>query len=292
MKDPAPSAPPAGDAGAPLRRERIVALVLEHEFVRVTDLAETFGVSSVTIRGDLEVLGRQGALRRVRGGAMHVKAAPPPEEASSQTAVDSLALEKTQLARHAAALVADGENIIIDAGTTATFLARELVARGDLADVVIFTNSLRVAAELEPAIPRFSVLVTGGTLRPATHALVDPLGGAMLERIHADTVFLGCHGVHLESGVTGAHLLEAELKQRMINASRRRVVLADSTKLGRVGLAPICALSKVDLLVTDAGAPPGFVSAVQEQGVGVELARGRPPDGDAEGECRSGLEGE
>ncbi|GAA2897037.1 hypothetical protein GCM10020220_103620 [Nonomuraea rubra] len=203
MKDPAPSAPPAGDAGAPLRRERIVALVLEHEFVRVTDLAETFGVSSVTIRGDLEVLGRQGALRRVRGGAMHVKAAPPPEEASSGTAVDSLALEKTQLARHAAALVADGENIIIDAGTTATFLARELVARGDLADVVIFTNSLRVAAELEPAIPRFSVLVTGGTLRPATHALVDPLGGAMLERIHADTVFLGCHGVHLESGLTG-----------------------------------------------------------------------------------------
>ncbi|WP_425568384.1 hypothetical protein [Nonomuraea rubra] len=78
----------------------------------------------------------------------------------------------------------------------------------------------------------------------------------------------------------------------MINASRRRVVLADSTKLGRIGLAPICALSKVNLLVTDAGAAPGFVSAVQEQGVGVELARGRPPDGDAEGECRSGLEGE
>ncbi|MEU6726689.1 DeoR/GlpR family DNA-binding transcription regulator [Nonomuraea wenchangensis] len=269
MKD---TAPPPGDAGAPLRRERIVALVLEHGFVRVTDLAETFGVSSVTIRGDLEVLGRQGALRRVRGGAMEVKAAPSPGEAPYGTAVDRPALEKLQLARHAAALVADGENIIIDSGTTAASLARELVARGDLTDVVIFTNSLRVAAELEPAIPRFTVIVTGGTLRPATHALVDPLGAAMLERIHADTVFLGCHGVHLESGVTGANLLEAELRQRMIQASRRRVVLADSTKLGRIGLAPICALSEVSLLVSDAGASPGFVSAVRERGVGVELA--------------------
>ncbi|OPG09272.1 DeoR/GlpR family DNA-binding transcription regulator [Microbispora sp. GKU 823] len=273
MKDAVPPASPATDAGATLRRDRIVALVLEHEFVRVTDLAEIFGVSSVTIRADLELLDRQGALRRVRGGAMHVKAAPPPDEPSYEAALGSSAIEKAQLARHAAALVTDGESVIIDAGTTTTFLARALVARSDLSDVVIFTNSLRVAAELEPAIPRFSVLVTGGTLRPATHALVDPLGAPMLERIHADTVFLGCHGVHLESGVTGANLLEAELKRRMINASQRRIVLADSTKLDRVGLAPICELSEVNLLISDADAPPGFVSAVRERGVGVELAK-------------------
>ncbi|MFD0662763.1 DeoR/GlpR family DNA-binding transcription regulator [Thermocatellispora tengchongensis] len=250
----------------------MVELVLEHEFVRVTDLAEIFGVSSVTIRGDLELLDRQGAVRRVRGGAIHAKAAPPAAP-SYEVAPGDSAIENTRLARHAAALVTDGESIIIDTGATTTFLARALVARGDLSDVVIFTNSLRVAVELEPAIPRFSVLVTGGTLRPGTHSLVDPLGAPMLERIHADTVFLDCHGVHLESGVTGANLLEAEVKRRMIGASRRRIVLAESTKLGRTGLAPICALSEVNLLVTDADAPPGFVAAARERGTEVEPAR-------------------
>ncbi|GAA0995647.1 DNA-binding transcriptional regulator YciT [Acrocarpospora macrocephala] len=267
---PASPASPTTDVAASVRRDRIVALVLEHEFVRVTDLAEIFGVSGVTIRGDLELLDRQGVLRRVRGGAMQVKSAPPAEP-SYEVALGDSAIEKIQLARHAAALVSDGESIIIDTGTTTTFLARALVARSDLSDIVVFTNSLRVAVELEPAIPRFSVLVTGGTLRPVTHSLVDPLGAPMLERIHADTVFLGCHGVHLESGVTGVNLLEAELKRRMINASQRQIVLADTAKLGRIGLAPICDLPEVNLLITGAEAPPDFVTAAREHGTAVDL---------------------
>ncbi|GIH25059.1 DeoR family transcriptional regulator [Acrocarpospora phusangensis] len=270
MRDAAPPETSATDVAAAVRRDRIAALVQEHEFVRVTDLAEIFGVSSVTIRGDLELLDRQGVVRRVRGGAMQVRSAPP-AESSYEVALGDAAIEKAQLARHAAALVSDGESIIIDTGTTTTFLARALVARADLSDLVVFTNSLRVAVELEPAIPRFSVLVTGGTLRPVTHSLVDPLGAPMLERIHADTVFLGCHGVHLDSGVTGVNLLEAELKRRMINASRRRVVLADSAKLGRIGLAPICDLPELDLLITGAAAPPDFVSAARDHGTAVDL---------------------
>ncbi|WP_424530007.1 DeoR/GlpR family DNA-binding transcription regulator [Sphaerisporangium viridialbum] len=260
----------APDIAADVRRERIVSMVMEHEFVRVTDLAEIFGVTSVTIRADLELLDKQGVIRRVRGGAIPVKPSRSAEP-SFEDSLGSAAVEKTRLARHAAGLVANGESVVIDAGTTTTFLARALVARPDLTDVVVFTNSLRVAVELEPAIPRISVLVTGGTLRPVTHALVDPLGAPMLERIHADTLFLGCHGVHLKSGVTGVNLLEAEMKRRMINASRRHVVLADSSKLGRTGLAPVCALSEVDLLITGREADPEFVAALCENGPPVDL---------------------
>ncbi|NUR90979.1 MAG: DeoR/GlpR transcriptional regulator, partial [Nonomuraea sp.] len=180
-------------------------------------------------------------------------------------------VEKTRLARHAAGLVTSGESLVIDAGTTTTFLARALVARAELADDVEFTNSLRVAVELEPAIPRFTVLVTGGTLRPVTHALVDPLGAPMLERIHADTLFLGCHGVAAGAGVTCLNLQEAEMKRRMIGASRRHVVLADSSKLGRTGLAPVCALAEVDLLVTGGEADPGIVAGLRDDGTPVDL---------------------
>ncbi|GAB1817686.1 DeoR/GlpR family DNA-binding transcription regulator [Herbidospora sp. RD11066] len=258
------------DLDADTRRERIVSMVLEHEFVRVTDLAEIFGVTSVTIRADLELLDRQGALRRVRGGAIPAKPGRAAEP-SFEVSLGSAAVEKTRLARHAAGLVVSGESLVIDAGTTTTFLARALVARADLTDVVVFTNSLRVAVELEPAIPRVTVLVTGGTLRPATHALVDPLGALMLERIHADTLFLGCHGVDLASGVTGVNLLEAEMKRKMLGASRRHVVLADSSKLGRTGLAPVCALSDVHLLITGAESSPGVVAGLREEGVEVDL---------------------
>ncbi|WP_214106879.1 DeoR/GlpR family DNA-binding transcription regulator [Acrocarpospora catenulata] len=261
----------APDIAADVRRERIVSMVLEHEFVRVTDLAEIFGVTSVTIRADLELLDKQGAIRRVRGGAIPVKPSRAVEP-SFEVSLGSAAVEKTRLARHAAGLVASGESLVIDAGTTTTFLARALVTRADLADVVVFTNSLRVAVELEPAIPRITVLVTGGTLRPVTHALVDPLGALMLERIHADTLFLSCHGVHLDSGVTGVNLLEAEMKRKMLGASRRHIVLADSSKLGRTGLAPVCTLSEVDLLITGKEADPKLVTALREDGTPVDLA--------------------
>ncbi|MEV4175268.1 DeoR/GlpR family DNA-binding transcription regulator [Nonomuraea sp. NPDC049709] len=258
------------DIAVDARRERIISMVLEHEFVRVTDLAEIFGVTSVTIRADLELLDKQGAIRRVRGGAIPARPSRPAEP-SFEVSLGSAAVEKTRLARHAAGLVTSGESLVIDAGTTTTFLARALVARSELTDVVVFTNSLRVAVELEPAIPRITVLITGGTLRPVTHALVDPLGAPMLDRIHADTLFLGCHGVHPGLGVTGLNLLEAEMKRKMIGASRRHVVLADSSKLGRTGLAPVCDLAEVDLLVTGREADPEFVAGLRDDGTPVDL---------------------
>ncbi|NAS20939.1 DeoR family transcriptional regulator [Herbidospora sp. NEAU-GS84] len=258
------------DVAADTRRERIVSMVLEHEFVRVTDLAGLFGVTSVTIRADLELLDRQGSLRRVRGGAIPARPVRPAEP-SFEVSLGSAAVEKTRLARHAAGLVASGESLVIDAGTTTTFLARALVARPELTDVVVFTNSLRVAVELEPAIPRITVLLTGGTLRPATHALVDPLGALMLDRINADTLFLACHGVDAASGITGVNLLEAEMKRKMLGATRRHVVVADSSKLGRTGLAPVCALSEVDMLITGREADPGTVGVLRDEGIAVEL---------------------
>jgi DeoR family transcriptional regulator of aga operon len=99
--------------------------------------------------------------------------------------------EKALIGRAAASLLNPGETVILDVGTTTTAVARALMEREDLHDIVIFTNGLNIALELEPAIPRFTVIVIGGTLRPMQHSLVDPLAGPMLERINAHTVFLG-----------------------------------------------------------------------------------------------------
>jgi DeoR family transcriptional regulator of aga operon len=169
-------------------------------------------------------------------------------------------------------LVRSGESIVIDSGTTTTFVTRALAARRDLTDLVVFTNSLTIARELEPAIPRFTVILTGGTLRPAQHSLVDPLAGRILEQIHADIVIVSCNGLHPESGATNINLSDAEAKQRMLRAANKCIMVADSSKLGRVELAPICGIDEIDLLITGTSADPALVAALREQGLAVELA--------------------
>ena len=246
------------------------AVISEREYTRITDLAELFGVSEVTVRSDLDDLAARGQVRRVRGGAVPrtVSRSEPSFEESLGAAAD----EKQRIGQACARLVAAGDTVLLDVGTTTTAVARALVARTDLRDVTVFTNGLTIALELEPAIPRLAVVVIGGTLRPLQHSLVDPLGGLALDRIRVGTLFLGCNGVHPTAGVTNVNLPEAELKRRMLQAAQRRVVVADGTKIGKVTLADLCQVTAVDLIVTGASADPGTVAALRDRGVQVQVA--------------------
>jgi DeoR family transcriptional regulator, aga operon transcriptional repressor len=262
---------------ARVRRDRMLAMLRERDFVRVTDLAERFEVSEVTVRADLDALQVRGQLRRVRGGAVPRSAAPierPFEEAEVAAAE-----QKRAIARAAAALVHDGDTIVLDVGTTTTAIAQALAARDELTDVTVFTSSLTIALALEPVSHRLTVVVTGGTLRPKQHSLVEPLGGLVLASINAGTAFVGCNGVDIERGVTNVNLPETEIKRLILRASQRRVVCADASKLGQVALAHVCDLDDVDLLITDADADPELVASLRDTGLQVQLAD--PLDGSA-----------
>jgi DeoR family transcriptional regulator, aga operon transcriptional repressor len=259
-----------GDVPAEMRREHILAFVRARDFVRVSDLSARFHVSEVTVRGDLDVLAERGHIRRIRGGAMP-RSLPQPERPFEEMQTTHVP-EKAIIGRMAASLISSGETIILDVGTTTTAIARALVVREDLHDVVVFTNAINIALELEPAIPRFTVVVIGGTLRPMQHSLVDPLGGLMLERINAHTVFLGCNGIDPKGGITNINLPEAEIKRRMLLSARRRVVVADGSKVGDIELAYLCNVDEVDLLITDSSADPAVLSALRERELEVMLA--------------------
>ena len=246
----------------------MLAAVEQREFVKVSDLSEMFGISEVTVRSDLEALQQAGRLRRVHGGA--VTKAPRPER-PFEASLGAQSEEKRLIGEAAAALVTSGETLILDVGSTTAAVARALAARADLTDVVCFTNGLSIALALEPTIPRFSVVVTGGTLRPLQHSLVDPLAASMLEEIHADTVFLGCNGVDLEAGVTNVNLPEADIKRRMVRAARRRIVVATGDKVGETSLAPLCSLDDVTLLITDASADAETVERLRRTGLDVRV---------------------
>jgi DeoR family transcriptional regulator of aga operon len=249
-----------------VRRERIVALVTDRDFVRVSDLSEAFGISEVTVRADLEVLDRRRAIRRVRGGAVPIGRRLRDELPFEQSLGTSV-IEKQLIGRAAAELVQSGESVILDVGTTTTFIARSLIAREELQDLVILTNALNIALELEPAIPRFSVIVTGGTLRRLQHSLVDPMGRYLLQEANADTVFLGCNGVDAKHGVTNINAPEAEIKKRMLASASRRIVVADGSKIGQVELARVSSITEVDLLITGPSADPSTLEVLRRQGL-------------------------
>lgn len=258
-----------GDLPTELRRAQILAYIKARDFVRVTDLSGRFHVSEVTVRADLDVLAERGDVRRIRGGAMP-RTLPNREE---RPFADERVNEKLAIGRVTASLVAQGETIILDVGTTTTAVARALIQREDLRDIIIFTNALNIALELEAAIPRFSVVITGGTLRPLQHSLVDPLGVLMFERIKAHTAIVGCNGIDPQAGVTNINLPETEIKQRMLRSAKRRILVADGSKVGATELAHLCNLEDIDLLVTDSSADSTLLAALREQGLEILIAR-------------------
>ncbi|HEX3678957.1 MAG TPA: DeoR/GlpR family DNA-binding transcription regulator [Galbitalea sp.] len=256
---------------AAVRRERIAAIVEEQGFARVTELSDLFGISEVTTRTDLDALAKALVVQRIHGGAIAASHSPTPEKPFEQTSL-AAAGQKRGIGIAAAALVQSGQAIVLDVGTTTTAIATALVARTELRDVVVITNALNIAVALESAIPRFTVIVTGGTLRPLQHSLVDPLAGAVLEHVRADIAFVGCSGVDVDAGVTNVNLPEADVKRRMIAAAARSIVVADSTKLGVAHHSRVAPLSDVDGLITSSDADPRVARQLAHAGLPVTLA--------------------
>ena len=232
---------------AQVRRQLIAERIALDGFVSVAALASELAVSEVTVRADLDGLERAGALRRVHGGAL--PASGSVRESSVETTAEVDADVKRRIGRKAAGLVADGSSLLLDVGSTTLAVARALVARSDLTDVVVITNGLSIALALEPAIPRFTVVVTGGTLRPLQHSLVNPMVSAALAGLHVDLAVIGCTGIDEAGNVTNVNLPEAEVKREMMTAAARRILVADASKVGRRHLGLVGALDEFDTLV-------------------------------------------
>jgi len=253
-----------------VRQERLLALVRDQEFMRVSELCSALGVSAVTIRSDLEVLSAEGRLVRFRGGAA-VRTVDN-RERSFEIVTGSFAAEKKKIGHRAVAHLSSGKSLILDVGTTTTAVARALATRDDLVDLHVFTSALNIAMELEPLVPRISVVVLGGTLRPLQHSLVDPFGSLALEKLNTDFLFLGCNGVHPLAGITNNNAPECDVKRRMMMSARKKIVVADGSKIGAVLLVHLCGVEEIDLLITDQSADREVLGVLSERGLKIEIA--------------------
>ena len=247
------------------RRRRICELLREQGRVTVDSLAARFGTSQVTIRSDLSTLESEGALTRTHGGALDVA------EADQTLGVKRLQhkAEKQRIAAAAAALIRDGETIILDSGTTTAEIARRIRKLG-LASINVITNALNIAALLIE-VSAVRLIVPGGILRRESNSLSGHMAEAALANLQADRLYLGADSIDPELGVMTPHLAEAQLNARMIQISRQVVVVADSSKLLRRNISVIARLEQINMLITDRAAPEAVIAELRQRGVEVRL---------------------
>lgn len=249
------------------RRQQISVQVREHGSVQVARLAEKFGVSSQTIRKDLHYLAGRGVAERAYGGAIATEAVTVLSEAPVALKRAMLPEEKTRIGRFAAAMVAPGDSIVLDSGTTALQIAHHLP---DQEDVTVLTNDLDIVAALANR-ERLKVVMLGGTLRRRNMAFYGEQTMAALEDLHVDKLFLGVDGFDIARGITTHYEPEAMLNRKMVKAARQVIAVADHSKFGRVCLHRIIHVAEIHDLVTDA-APEETTLAGQRHGFRVHIA--------------------
>lgn len=250
------------------RQEYILHRLQETGTVSIDELCTNLGASIATIRRDLEDLEGRSLLKRVRGGAVPIGPLfyePFRGDASFQDKIASFAEEKRRIARTAATMVHTGQVVALSGGTTTTEIVRSLKI---LSGISIITNTVNVAMELSNR-KDIDVFVTGGHLRGNWFTLVGPLANASLDLLFADIMFIGVDGIDASQGLTCTNSAEAELLRKLVSHAKRKVAVADHSKLGMVSNWLLCKITEIDCLITDSGASDDAVAAFEKLGIEV-----------------------
>jgi DeoR/GlpR family transcriptional regulator of sugar metabolism len=254
-----------------LRQKRIQDYLNRVEFASLEELAKVVEASVSTVRRDIAALELAGLMRRMHGGA---RLNNPPSDEFAFSARDTHQLaEKEAIGRACADLIRPNQAVIIDAGTTAYHVAKNLEAKTPQ----IITNSLPVA-NFFAASHRIELILSGGVIYPRLGVLVGPLAVEAFSKIHADVAVMSAGGITLD-GVSNSHGLLIEIQLAMIRAAPRVIFCFDSTKFNRRSVSRLCTLDRIHTIVTDSGAPEELVRALRERGIEVVISAGSAPSG-------------
>ncbi len=243
------------------RRASIADIARRKGFVRNSDLSQRFGVSTVTIRQDIEALSAQGLVHRTFGGAMFAAEAMPDSSFEQRSAEHRPS--KQRIGAAAAASIRPGETILLDSGTTTMEIARRLPQN---ADITIVTCALDIALEAG-AKPGVTVIVCGGRLNPRTLSTADSETGKQLSQIFADRLFLGTYGIHGEKGLAERSHDVAQAKRALIAAARDVTLVCDSSKFADAGPVIVAPISIASCIITDVDLAPNHQTRLREVGI-------------------------
>ncbi|HLH03056.1 MAG TPA: DeoR/GlpR family DNA-binding transcription regulator [Bryobacteraceae bacterium] len=250
------------------RRREILRVLGQNGRVTVEEIAQRFGVSSVTARGDLDMLSEAGALVRSHGGGLRPLTAKPEHALRVREGIHHE--EKQRIAHAALQLIEPWQTVILCTGSTSAELAAQL-ARNCPEHLTVITYALNVASILQE-LPDLSLVMIGGILRSVSSAFVGPQAEQMMDSLHADHCFLSTVGLDADIGLTTLDIMEAQLNRRMMSASAQVTVLADSSKFGRRSANRITGWDGIRRVITDTGAPEEDIAKLRTRGIEVVCA--------------------
>lgn|SRR5574341_632108 len=258
------------------RRALILREIDDRGSVRVIELASRLGVSEMTVRRDLTDLEREGGVRRVHGGAVSARGRSyePPLILRSTENQDA----KKRIGKLAASLVADGDSIAIDIGSTTHELAHNLLGRRNL---TVITSSLHIA-NLLTSQPDIRLILSGGIVRKGEASLVGDLAQYAYQNFFVDRLFLGVGAIDAKAGLTEYNLDDALVKQAMIRCAKEIIVLADMTKFDHVAFARIAPLNVIHQIVTDRAPTGNLLEELNRSGVFIHVAEADDRPGQTE----------
>lgn len=250
----------------PLERQKeILKYVRKNKVTTIADLAEHFQVHGATIRRDIRLLVQEKLLVRTHGGVMvddEVHSEPPFHERKSAQYE-----EKNRIGLKAVELIKDGENIILDSGTTTLHIANAIIHKKNL---TVITNDINIAAILRSS-QSIKVIVTGGILFPNSFMLNGMITDEVLDTLHVHKAFLATPALHHQKGLTHFDEYLVSAKRSMIRAAKQVIVVADHTKIGSVSLHKVADTKQIDVLITGKEAGEFNQDLWKEQGVQVNL---------------------
>ncbi|MFD6443433.1 DeoR/GlpR family DNA-binding transcription regulator, partial [Peribacillus sp. NPDC060186] len=246
------------------RQRKIVELVNERLSIRVSELSDVFNVTEETIRRDLERLEKEELLRRSHGGAVSIEKNNTETPYTEREILNSS--EKKVIALEGVKLINPGDQIVLDASTTAWFMAKEL----EDMPLTVITNSIKVAIELSKK-EHVKVISTGGMLLPKSLSYAGPLAERSLDKYFVNKAFISCKGVHLDEGLSDSNEWQALLKKKMLQIADKTILLADSSKFGVRTFVQIAKINQIDEIITDSKLSGDYINELNEKNINLNV---------------------
>lgn len=247
------------------RHQHIIDKLKKEGSVNVVDLCTELDVSSVTIRKDLKLLEDKNMLYRTHGGGTISNPYTADRTVNEKAMIR--ADEKGSIGEAAARLVEANDCILIASGTTVLSLAKNIHPKGN---ITVITAALNVAQELNHN-PAIEVILLGGLMRKSSSSVTGLYAERMLDDFSCTKLFLGVDGIDIEFGLTTTNMMEAQLNRKMIAATQKTIVLADSSKFGKRGFGKICGLENIQQIITDSGISAHMLETLKGMGIEVTL---------------------
>lgn len=227
------------------RRNKILAMLQRDGRVVVSDLSVSYNVTEETIRRDLEKLEKEGFAKKTYGGAIINESlnVDLPYTVRKKANVSN----KQYIAEIISSMIEDGDHIMMDASSTAVYVAKHLKTKKN---ITIITNSIEILLELSE-VTGWKVLSTGGTLREGSLSLVGYQAEKMITNYHVDKAIISCKGVDLDKGITDSNEMDAQIKKLMFESANTRILAADNSKFNKISFTKIGDLEDIDIMITD-----------------------------------------